>query len=184
MFKLPTHPDRRARRAPLVALILIAALAPAMAQAADGGDTKQLPINVHSNNADFSQKSGVSTYTGDVRLTRGGLTLTGDKLVVTRVQDRSRVKAVLTGNPAHIDKQPDASDDQVVTGHARQIEYTNASSVITLRGNAEVTRNGDEIRGAVITHDVDTGATHAKRGQSSNDRVHITIQPANHDDSS
>ena len=184
MFKLPIAPERHLRRTALTALILTAMLSPIAAQAADSGSNKQLPINVQADNADFSQKSGVSTYTGDVRLTRGGLTLTGDKLVVTRINDRSRVKAVLTGNPAHIDKQPDASDDRVVTGHARQIEYTNASSVITLRGGAEVTRNGDEIRGPVITHDVDTGATHAKRGSGGSERVHITIQPGNHDDSS
>lgn len=155
-----------------------------MAQGA-GDQSQQQPIHIQSNNADFTQKSGVSTYTGDVRLTRGGLTLTGDKLVVTRLnQDRSRIKAVLTGDPAHIHKKPDADDDEVVTGHARRITYTNNSSTLTLSGNAEITRNGDEIRGAVITRNVDTGATHAKRGKNSNERVHITIQPSNHDDSS
>lgn len=168
----------------LIALAMMTAmLAAGLAQAAGNDKSKSLPINIQANNADFSQKSGVSTYTGNVHLTRGGLTLTGDKLVVTRINDRSQIKAVLTGDPAHIDKQPDSSDNEVVTGHARQIEYTNTSSVITLRGNAVVDRNGDQIRGAVITHDVDTGATHAERGNGSDERVHITIQPVKHDGS-
>lgn len=167
----------------MTTVMLASAVAVGPAWAATDSQTKQLPIDIQSNNADFAQKSGESTYTGNVRLTRGGLTLTGDKLVVTRINDRSQVKAVLTGNPAHIDKQPDSSDNEVVTGHARQIEYTNASSVITLRGNAVVNRSGDQIRGAVITHDVDTGATHAQRGNATDERVHITIQPANHDGS-
>lgn len=156
-------------------------LACARADAANSTPPKQLPIHIQSNHADFSQKTGVSTYTGQVRLTRGELTLTGDKLKVTQIKQRRRIKAVLTGDPAHIDKQPDSSDNQVVTGHARQIVYTNADSVVTLRGNAVVNRNGDQIRGAVITHDLDTGTTHAERGQGSNERVHITIQPGNHD---
>lgn len=183
MFMSPTLPERRARRL-AVWTAASALLVAGLAHAASEGQSKQSPINIHSNNADFAQKTGVSTYTGDVRLTRGGLTLTGDKLVVTRLnQGRSHIKAVLTGDPAHIHKQPDANGDAVVTGHARQIEYTNDSSVITLRGHAEVTRDGDEIRGPLITHNVDTGATHAKRGQDSNERVHITIQPARHGNS-
>ena len=177
----PTRPEHRAPRSTLIGLaLLVAALTPALALAATGDSSKQkLPINIQANNADFTQKSGVSTYTGNVHLTRGGLTLTGDKLVVTQMNDKHRIKAVLTGNPAHIDKQPDSSDNEVVTGHAQQIEYTNASAVITLRGNAVVNRDGDQIRGAVITHNVDTGATHAERGQGKDERVHITIQPAN-----
>ncbi|HET7315156.1 lipopolysaccharide transport periplasmic protein LptA [Salinisphaera sp.] len=167
----------------LLALTMAAVLAFGPAQAAGNDQSQQLPIHIQSDNADFTQKSGVSTYTGDVRLTRGGLTLTGDKLVITRLNDRSRIQAVLTGDPAHIDKQPDSSGDQVVTGHAHRIEYSNDSSVITLRGNAEVNRNGDQIRGAVITHNLDTGATHAESGQGDKARVHITIQPAKHDDS-
>ncbi|WP_158590712.1 lipopolysaccharide transport periplasmic protein LptA [Salinisphaera sp. LB1] len=175
----PTSPDRRATRSMLIALAILAAmLASGLAQAAGSGKSQPLPINIHSNSADFAQKSGVSTYTGNVHLTRGGLTLTGNKLVVTRLKDRSRIRAVLTGNPAHIDKQPDSSDNEVVTGHSNQIEYSNASSVITLRGDAVVNRNGDRIRGPVITYNIDTGATHAERSQGSGQRVHITLQPA------
>ncbi|WP_423821428.1 lipopolysaccharide transport periplasmic protein LptA [Salinisphaera sp. SPP-AMP-43] len=155
------------------AMLLIAIAA----QAAPSGSQKALPINIQANNANFTQKSGVSTYTGNVSMIRGGLTLTGDKLVVTRANKNSPVQAVLTGSPAHIDRKPDASDNQRVTGHAHRIEYTNGTSVITLRGNAVVNRGGDQIQGAVITHDVDTGQTHAERGSGQDDRVHITIQP-------
>lgn len=136
----------------------------------------KMPINIHADNADFNQKSGASTYTGNVKLTRGGLTLSGTKLVVSHLKNKRQIKAVLTGNPAHIDKQPDADDDKVIKGHSNQIEYSNASSVITLSGQAKVTRDGDTIRGAIITYNVDTGATRAKRGNDDNERVHITIE--------
>lgn len=116
-------------------------------------------------------------------MTRAGLTLTGNKLVVTQPKSRNHIKAVLTGKPAHIDKQPDASGDKVVTGHAQRIEYTNGNATITLSGNAVVTRNGDQINASVITYNIDTGATHAKSGNRDNSRVHITISPQNHDHS-
>ncbi|WP_158583530.1 lipopolysaccharide transport periplasmic protein LptA [Salinisphaera sp. Q1T1-3] len=161
----------------LVATLALCTLAAGNATAADAG-SRQLPIQIQSDNADFAQKSGVSTYTGDVVLTRGGMTLTGSKLVVTRINDRGNIKAVLTGSPAHIDKKPDAENNETVTGHASSITYTNSNAELTLRGNAVLERSGgDTINSPVITRNVDSGVTHAQGGGQDGQRVHITIQP-------
>lgn len=154
-----------------MAIVVLPALAMAQQQ------KKTLPINIEANQADYAQTNGVSTYTGDVRMIRGGLTLTGNRLVVTRVNDRDRIKAVLTGNPAHIHKKPDSDSAERITGHASRIEYTNNNAQVVLRGKAVVNRGGDEIRGEVITHDLDNDSTTAKRGSGDNDRVRVTIQP-------
>tara|TARA_B100001079_G_scaffold252441_1_gene245548 strand:+ start:614 stop:1165 length:552 start_codon:yes stop_codon:yes gene_type:complete len=156
-----------------------------LAAAAQGGSN--LPIQIESNTADFAQKTGVSTYTGNVHLTRGGLTLTGTRLVITRVNDRGNIKAVLTGNPAHIDKQPDSTSPERITGHADQLEYTNANAVLTLRGDAMLNRaGGDTISSPVITRDLDTGQTQAQgsggAGAENDGRVRITIQPDSADE--
>lgn len=144
---------------------------------------KALPIHIESNDADLSQQRGVSTYSGNVVLTRGGLTLTGHKLVITRINDRGNIKAVLDGSPAKLDKQPDREGDNVVTGNASKIEYTNNDSTIVLRGDAVVRRGGDEVHGQVIRHNLDTERTQAERGSgSSSKRVRITIQPKSGDD--
>ena len=187
MYKSSTHPSRAshscgsghlnrptriaARRALAIAATLAGLLicTTAIAQQA-------LPIRIESNNADLSQQSGTSTYTGNVVLTRGGLTLTGTKLVITRINDRGNVKAVLTGSPARLNKQPDQDGDDVVKGHSSQIEYANNDSTVVLRGDAVVNRGGDEVNGQVIRHNLDTERTQADGG--SGDRVRITIQPA------
>jgi lipopolysaccharide export system protein LptA len=155
-----------------------------MAAGAVQAQQKSLPIHIESNDADLSQQEGVSTYSGNVVLTRGGLTLTGHRLVITRINDRGNVKAVLDGSPAHLDKQPDREGDDVVTGDASKIEYTNSNSTVLLRGDAVVRRGGDEIHGQIIRHNVDTGRTQAERGSGGNERVRITIQPKNGDDQS
>jgi lipopolysaccharide export system protein LptA len=140
-----------------------------------------LPIHIQSNNAELSQKSGQSTYTGDVVLTRGGLTLTGNKLVVTHLKNRNAIRAVLTGSPAHLHKQPDRNGSDVFTGHAHRIEYSNNNATIVLRGDAVVTRaDGDQVTGAVITHNLNTQRTQAQSG--GNRRVRITIVPHNNND--
>ncbi|ROO25011.1 sugar transporter [Salinisphaera orenii MK-B5] len=143
-----------------------------------------LPIRIESDSAELSQQEGTSTYTGSVVLTRGGLTLTGDKLVVTRLNDRGNVKAVLNGAPARLDKQPDRTGDDVVTGHSSRIEYTNADSTVVMRGNAVVNRGGDRIASQVIRHNLDTQRTQAARGENDGERVQITITPQNDGDGS
>ena len=97
--------------------------------------------------------------------------------MVTRINDRGNIKAVLDGSPAKFDKQPDREGNDVVTGNAGQIEYTNNDSTIVLRGDAVVRRGGDEINGQVIRHNLDTERTQAERGGSDSKRVRITIQP-------
>ena len=110
MYKSPT---RRRLRLAATAVLGLALVAGTTAYA----QQKPLPIRIESNDADLSQQDGVSTYTGNVVLTRGGLTLTGYKLVITRINDRGNVKAVLNGSPAKLDKQPDREGDDVVTGN-------------------------------------------------------------------
>ena len=174
MYKSPTR--RRLRLAATLALGLVL-----MAGTTAFAQQKALPIHIESNDADLSQQEGVSTYTGNVVLTRGGLTLTGHRLVITRINDRGNVKAVLDGSPARLDKQPDREGDDVVTGNSSKIEYTNSNSTVLLRGDAVVRRGGDEIHGQLIRHNVDTGRTQAERGSGSSERVRITIQPKNGD---
>lgn len=175
MYKSPT------RRSHAAALAFALATGMTLGLAAVAGSahaqSKPLPIRIQSNEADLSQQRGVSTYTGNVVLTRGGLTLTGNKLVVTRINDRGNLKAVLDGQPAKFDKQPDREGDNVVTGNASTIEYTNSDSTVLLRGNAVVSRGGDEVHSQVIRHNLDTERTRAERANGSSERVRITIQP-------
>lgn len=169
MYKSPTRRNAWPFAGFWLALALVAAPAPAQQQ--------PLPIGVEANNADLSRESGVSTYSGNVVLTRGGLTLTGAKLVITRINDRGRIRAELSGSPARMDKQPDREGNEAVTGHASRIEYSNNDATIVLRGDAVVERGGDRVDGQVIRHNIDTERTQAEAGEGGSGRVRITIQP-------
>jgi len=161
----------------LIASILLAIAIigpPAMA----ANKKPNLPINIQSNNASFNQNSGRSVYQGNVKLTRGGLTLTGDKLVLTHTQKRGQLHAVLTGSPAHVDKQPDQSGSHVVTGHSKQIIFDNPSHTLTMQGSAYLKRaDGNSVRGKRIVHNLKTGLTQAQGGGSAKQRVKVTLQP-------
>lgn len=151
-------------------LLLVAGAATAAEQS--------LPITITSDNAELSRVSNVSTYTGNVVLERGGLTLHGDKLVITRVEP-SQYKGVLTGNPATLKRVPQAKDEELITGHGDKIVYLTSTSQVTLRGDAVIDRSGDVIHSDVIRHDLDTQITKAGGSSSDGDRVQITLQPEN-----
>lgn len=168
MFAIPNDYKRRA-----FAAVLLLLLATTTATAADD---KALPITITSDTAELSRVTNVSTYTGHVVLVRGGLTLNGDKLVITRVQP-SQYEAVLTGNPATLDRQPQAADEELITGHSDKIIYLTSTSQVTLRGDAVVNRGGDVIHSAVIVHDLDTQKTTAGGGAGDDSRVKITLHP-------
>ncbi len=136
-----------------------------------------MPISIEADDAELSQRDGMSTYTGDVVLTRGGLTLTGNKLVVSRIDSDGSIRAELTGAPTTLDRQAQGADSERVTGHADRMVYTNSDATLVLRGDAVVERGGDVIRGQVIRHHLDSERTVAESGPGGDGRVHITIQP-------
>ena len=69
-----------------------------------------------------------------------------------------------------------------VNGEANQVEYSSASNVVKLSGNAKVTRGGDKAEGAVITYntrtEVYTVSGSKAAGGKPGKRVNIVIQPS------
>lgn len=161
MYKLPTN----------LKLLALALLISAGAQA----QTRDQPIQIEANQAEYSDRTGISTYTGNVVLTQGSLVLTGSTLTVTRNQDSGSIEAVLVGEPATLAKAADADNAEPVDGRAQRMEYQSGAAVVTLKGNAYVKRGGDAISGEIIKHDLNSARTEAQ--SSGGERVKITIQP-------
>lgn len=158
-------------------LLLVAALAlPLSATTATAADSSAQPITITADSAQLSRPDNVSTYTGHVVLVRGGLTLTGIKLVINRVKQNA-YRAELTGAPATLERAAQSEDDALITGHGDRIIYFSNSSELTLRGDAVVKRAGDVIHSDVIHHDLDTQRTVAGDDSSDKDRVKITLHP-------
>lgn len=164
----------------LVATLALAVVSMAAATAVPAATQQKpkLPINIQSNQATFDQKNGKSVYEGAVKLTRGGLTLTGDKLVLTNTRQRGQLHAVLTGSPAQIAKKPDQAGSHTIDGHAQRLIFDNPDRTVTMRGEAFLKRaDGNAVRGAKIIHNLDTDQSRALRGNKNNERVKVTLQP-------
>ncbi|MEQ8800230.1 MAG: lipopolysaccharide transport periplasmic protein LptA [Salinisphaeraceae bacterium] len=167
MWKFVINPELR-RAARWLAPLLLALVSPTVC-------AQGFPIDIEADRAEVSQKTGVSTYTGNVVLTRGPLRLSGSRLTVSRSDD-GEIRAELEGEPVQIRRDPDDDEDgAAITGRANRLTYRAAEAVLELNGNAVLNRDGDAVRGDRIRHFLDGGRTEAMRGDD--ERVRITIQP-------
>lgn len=176
MFRFIICPKSCVRGALMLLVPLLATTTTAIA-----AEPPPAPITITSNSAEFSRNSDVSTYTDDVVLTRGGLTLNGDKLVVKRLSDGT-FRAELSGNPVTLHRTPQSKDDKPVKGHAQRVIYTSSNAQLLLRGDAVIKRDGDTIHGQTITQDLTTRHTVAESGSGDNNRVTVTLLPENSND--
>lgn len=166
---------RRHSRAHLWLAAALLALSPTLAAGAT--TDKPLPIQIEADQAQLNDRTGVSVYTGNVKVTRGELVLTGKRLVITREKNRRDYVATLTGSPAHLYQGVTEQVERPVTGTSQEIHYTTANQMVTLKGDAVLHRDKDLLRGDVIRYNVGTEQIVANSGESGDGRVHIIIHP-------
>lgn len=154
-------------------LLLIAVL-PRIALALP--EDKDQPIHVQANSVEIDDKKGVSVYRGNVILTQGSIILHADTLTVEHPK-RQLQKAVAQGNPAQFQQDLDKKGGQV-KAHASTMEYGAGAQVLTLSGKAQVWQDGNEFSGSRIEYDLKTDVVHARRDESGQERVQVTIQPS------
>jgi len=138
-------------------------------------------IKVEANHAEaeatgLNFKTGVWTFSGDVRIhveKRGNLR--SDQAVVD-FKDSQIVKATITGKPAQFEQQRAASD-QLARGHAGQIVYEPVDGVVRLSNDAWLSDGRNEIRGPLLVYNIRQQHVEAVAQPGNDDRVHITIVP-------
>lgn len=149
--------------------LLLAGTAGAMSS-----DRRQ-PMQIDADNADIDQQHGVSTYRGNVHLTRGSMQLIADEVVVKH--DGGAVHLVTaTGSPANYQQLSDKQ--QAIHARAQRMEYNIDTGQLLLLKQAELHQDSNVFTSERIVYDsindrVNAGANVA----SPQDRVHITIQP-------
>jgi lipopolysaccharide export system protein LptA len=150
---------------------------PASAQERPAFLDPNLAISVEADSAELSQERNVSVYRGNVRLERGPLVLTGDRLVINRDPETNRIRATLTGTPARADYQDPSADGQPVVATARSIAYVTGQELLELDGAAEIRRGEDSLKGESVRYEIPLARIQAEG--DANDRVRITIQAPN-----
>ena len=158
-------------------ILLLAAL-PAAAERSDRDKPTQLEANRMS--ADDARK--VSIFEGNVLLTKGTITLRGDRIVV-RVDPDGFQHATVTGNPVRFRQRGDATAGRAgvwTEAEALRLEIDERNDRIELFERARVTRDQDEVRGEYVLLDQRSDFLSVSAGKGSapaEGRVRAVIQP-------
>lgn len=135
----------------------------------------QAPISIEADSAELQDT--LSTYTGNVKVVQGSVTMRGARLIVRRTQGNG-FTFTLSGAPAHITQAPAKAGDPDIHGSARRIDYASGSEVLELRGNATIVRGKERISGGDIRYSFrDRRTIVNNRGGGGDGRVKITLQP-------
>jgi len=134
------------------------------------------PIKLLADKATYSERTGVTSYSGNVIITQGTLRLTADDITVNLSQQRSINSAVATGRPATM-QQIVTKEKGLAKGQANKIDNNAVNGIITLTGNAKLDQNGASFAGNVIRYSLKAGDVEATAG--GNQRVELILPPSN-----
>ena len=134
-----------------------------VAQSADG--EKQIRLVGNSAQANLEDPDSDWSFSGDVQLERGSMTLTADRMTAKRT-DGDIVEVIAEGEPAQFAQ----SEPNLVTASSSSMTYNVIDETIVLSGEVVLVQAGNEIRGERIEYDVSSGeliagSTNAAEGQ-------------------
>lgn len=133
-------------------------------------------IKLLADKATYSERTGVTSYSGSVVITQGTFKMTADNITVNLSEGRSINSAVATGRPATM-QQVVTQEKGLAKGQANKIDYNAITGIITLTGNARLVQNGASFAGNVIRYSLKAGDVEATAG--GNQRVELVFPPNN-----
>lgn len=136
---------------------------------------KNAPILIEANQVAMAEKSGVSTYSGDVKLEQGSIKITAESIVVY-TNEKKLQRIIATGKPALFSQLPNP-ESQRVQASANQVEYVSINGMLILLGNAKMQQGSNLFSGNKIEYDTTNNILTAKASAKSTQRVKAVIQP-------
>lgn len=157
---------------PLIAVVFAASLivpAPALAIEQDKGE----PIKVYARTIEIDDRTDTATYTGDVSLTDGTLSLKADRIEL-RIKDDEIDTFDAFGKPVNVRYRPEDREEEM-HAEAEHVKYYVKSRKLDLFGNVILQQEGSELRCPQLHYDLD--ARHfVAQGGSSGTRCYISIR--------
>lgn len=133
-------------------------------------------LTLEAISAEFDEKLGMTTYSGDVVMQQGSMIIHADKLVIYGKLDSAN-KVIATGKPAKF-QQTAKVDTQPVKASANKLEYEVNKETLVLVGNAALDQEGSSLKSNQIEYDVKKALVKAgSKPSGGNGRVRMVIPP-------
>lgn len=168
------------RRVLPLAAVLFAALLTANPAAAEKADRSKA-IHLEADRVTVDDAKQIATFTGNVLLTQGTMTMRGDRMEVRQDKDGFK-QGVMWGNLAYFRQKREGYDDHI-EGWAERVEYDGRSDKVQMYNRALIKRGQDEVRGQYISYDSNSeffqvdGATKSASAKPGDSRVRVIMQP-------
>ncbi|MBS1169734.1 MAG: lptA [Burkholderiaceae bacterium] len=179
------NPARNLMLPALLLLALTLGLLTSNGARAEKADANQ-PTHIEADHMDYDDLKQVNTFTGNVKLVRGTLTIRGQKMVIT--QDASGYQlGTVYGSPAHFRQKRDGGPNLWTEGQGERIEHDSKTEITKFFTRAKMkrlegTKVTDEVHGEFISYDArkefysvnNTASGQSKPGAG---RVKVVLQP-------
>ena len=170
----------------LAAALLFSAALPAQAEKAD----RNKPLNVEADAGRYDDLKQIGTFTGNVVVTKGTLTMRAAQIEVRQGPDgyQHGLATALPGQLASFSQKRDGVDE-TIQGEAERIEYDGKADTVRFINRAVIRRYrgatlADETAGSLITYDntrevfsVSGGGETAATPANPGGRVRATLTP-------
>lgn len=141
-------------------------------------DRKQ-PIAIEADQGSLDQKNQVTVFSGNVVIKQGTLNIRAASVRVAQDKQSGNQTMTATGSPVRFSQQ--LENKGLVEGQGNKVEYSSATNIVKLIGNAKVQRGGDIAQGEAISYNtrtkVYTVLGGAATGNKNGRRVSVVIQP-------
>lgn len=147
----------RSTRAPLLALLAVTLTAAPLAHAEKADRYK--PLNVEADNGRYDDAKQMGTFTGNVVVTKGTMSMRAAKIEVRQAPDGAQFGvATADADKRAIFRQKREGLDEYIEGEGERIEYDGKADTIRFINRAVIRRFrgsilADETAGSVIVYD-------------------------------
>ncbi len=131
------------------------------------------PVSIYADYMKYEIKTGISTYTGNVRVTQKDIELTGDKVIAVQ-KGKMLQKITVTGTPATYRQL--SEEGQYINAQSRQMEYQANQNRLVLSDKARLEQAGSVMESDQIIYDTIREVVIAGDDKADK-RVNITITP-------
>ena len=138
-------------------------------------------ISLLADRATFNDKTGVTTYSGNVEIEQGTMKVYANSIVAQLNKSKQISTITATGSPAKFQQQLDGNKG-IARGEAQKIIYNAETGILNLIGNAYLYQDGASIRSNTLKYSMNKGDIEASGGPNSTGtskgRLQIIIPPS------
>lgn len=139
-------------------------------------DSRQ-PIQVKAYTVVIDERKGLSTYTGDAKVSQGSLTLSADKIeLYSNQKEVTKVLAKGSKKKLAYYKQNQLNRSRFIEASAVKITYLIKKEFVHLRGKARLVQGFDTFSGGTLDYDIKKDKVILEKSKDNTERVKFKIK--------